>query len=206
MHHSLYSAAFHSVEQDIIERRAALAPVFSELGVDLVLAGHDHIYTRSYLMDGTTPAGDLAEQEQSGVTLTAEEGQVLYVTGNSASGSKFYGLDATSPEAAIKDQSNQPQYTDVDVSPSAITLTTYQTMDRTVIDQVTLTRTVDDAKGPEFSGLDAEAEIAQGQPFDPLEGVTAVDEIDGDVSAAIQVEGTVDVRTPGSYPLVYRVA
>src|SRR5690606_29534273 len=90
MHHSLYSAAFHSVEQDVKERRAALAPVFSELGVDLVLAGHDHIYTRSYLMDGTTPAGDLAEQEKSGVTLTAEEGQVLYVTGNSASGSKFY--------------------------------------------------------------------------------------------------------------------
>ncbi|WP_243228830.1 GH92 family glycosyl hydrolase [Microbacterium sp. CIAB417] len=206
MHHSLYSAAFHSVEQDVIERRAALAPVFSELGVDLVLAGHDHIYTRSYLMDGTTPVGDLDAQEQSGVTLAAEEGQVLYVTGNSASGSKFYGLDASSPEAAIKDQSNQPQYTDVDVSPSAITLTTYQTMDRTVIDQVTLTRTVDDAKGPEFSGLDAEAEVTQGQPFDPLEGVTAVDEIDGDVSAAIQVEGTVDVRTPGSYPLVYRVA
>src|SRR5690606_16441103 len=136
MHHSLYSAAFHSVEQDVIERREALAPAFSELGVDLVLAGHDHIYTRSYLMEGTTPAGDLPAQEQSGVTLTAEEGQVLYVTGNSASGSKFYGEDASSPEAAIKDQSNQPQYTDVDVSPTAITLTTYQTMDRTVIDEV----------------------------------------------------------------------
>ena len=206
MHHSLYSAAFHSVEQDVVERRAALAPVFSELGVDLVLAGHDHIYTRSYLMEGTTPAGDLDAQEQSGVTLAAEEGQVLYVTGNSSSGSKFYGLDASSPEAAIKDQSNQPQYTDVDVSPTSLTLTTYQTMDRTVIDEVTLTRTVDDAKGPEFSGLDAETEVAQGQPFEPLAGVTAVDEIDGDVTASIEVEGSVDTRTPGSYTLIYRVA
>ncbi|MGO2746996.1 GH92 family glycosyl hydrolase [Microbacterium sp.] len=205
MHHSLYSAAFHSVEQDVIERREALAPVFSELGVDLVLAGHDHIYTRSYLMDGTTPVGDRAEQEQSGVTLAAEEGQVLYVTGNSSSGSKFYGLDAASPEAAIKNQSNQPQYTDVDVSPAAITLTTYQTMDRTVIDEVTLTRTVDDEKGPEFAGLDAESEVAQGQPFEPLAGVTATDEIDGDVTAAIEVSGDVDVRTPGAYTLTYRV-
>lgn len=206
MHHSLYSAAFHSVEQDVIERREALAPAFSELGVDLVLAGHDHIYTRSYLMDGTTPAGDLPAQEQSGVTLAAEEGQVLYVTGNSASGSKFYDEDASSPEAAIKDQSNQPQYTDVDVSPTAITLTTYQTLDRKVIDEVTLTRTVNDEKGPEFSGLDAETEVAQGQPFEPLAGVTAVDEIDGDVTAAIEVEGAVDTRTPGSYSLTYRVA
>ena len=206
MHHSLYSAAFHSVEQDVKERRAALAPVFSELGVDLVLAGHDHIYTRSYLMDGTSPAGDLEAQEKSGVTLAAEEGQVLYVTGNSASGSKFYGLDASSPEAAIKDQSNQPQYTDVDVTPESITLTTYQTMDRKVIDEVTLTRTADDGKGPEFAGLPAASDVAQGQPFDALAGVAATDEVDGDVSARITVEGGVDTTTPGSYTLTYRVS
>ncbi|MFS0853266.1 GH92 family glycosyl hydrolase [Microbacterium sp. 179-I 3D4 NHS] len=205
MHHSLYSAAFHSVEQDVKERRAALAPVFSELGVDLVLAGHDHIYTRSYLMDGTTPVGDLDAQEKSGVTLAAEEGQVLYVTGNSSSGSKFYGLDASSPEAAVKDQSNQPQYTDVDVTPEAITLTTYQTMDRKVIDEVTLTRTADDGKGPEFSGLPAASDAAQGQPFDALAGITATDEVDGDMTSSITVTGTVDVTTPGSYTLTYRV-
>ncbi|WP_144876040.1 GH92 family glycosyl hydrolase [Microbacterium sp. 1.5R] len=208
MHHSLYSAAFHSVEQDVIERRAALAPVFSELGVDLVLAGHDHIYTRSYLMDGTTPVGDRAAQEESGVTLAAEEGQVLYVTGNSSSGSKFYGLDASSPEAAIKDQSNQPQYTDVDVTPESLTLTTYQTMDRTVIDEVTLTRTVDDGEAPQFSGFEpgVEVEVAQGQPFDPLAGVTATDEVDGDRTSAITVSGVVDVTAPGRYTLTYRVA
>lgn len=204
MHHSLYSAAFHSVEQDVKERRAALAPVFSELGVNLVLAGHDHIYTRSYLMDGTTPVGDLDAQEQSGVTLAAEEGQVLYVTGNSSSGSKFYGLDASSPEAAIKAQSNQPQYTDVDVTPESLTLTTYQTMDRTVVDEVTLTRTVNDEKGPQFAGLPSETEVAQGQPFEPLAGVTATDEVDGDVTAAITVEGTVDTTKPGVTTLVYR--
>ncbi|RLP69674.1 DUF5011 domain-containing protein [Mycetocola reblochoni] len=206
MHHSLYSAAFHSVEQDVVERRQALAPVFSELGVDLVLAGHDHIYTRSYLMDGTTPVGDRAAQEESGVTLSAEEGQVLYVTGNSASGSKFYGLDASSPEAAVKDQSNQPQYTDVDVSPTALTLTTYQTMDRTVIDEVTLTRATGDEVAPEFSGLEAETEVAQGQSFEPLAGVTASDDVDGELTAAIEVTGAVDTTTPGEYRLEYRVS
>ena len=205
MHHSLYSAGFHSVEQDVIERREALAPAFSELGVDLVLAGHDHSYTRSYLMEGTEPAGDLAEQEESGVTLAAEDDEVLYVTGNSSTGSKFYGIDDASPEAAVKRQSNEPQYTDVDVSESALTLTTYQTMDRTVVDQVTLTRTEDDGAGPELSGID-DASTPQGQGFDPLEGVTAVDAVDGDVTDAIEVDGEVDTRVPDEYALVYRAS
>lgn len=206
MHHSLYSAAFHSLEQDVKERRAALAPVFSELGVDLVLAGHDHIYTRSYLMNGTTPVGDLKAQQKSGVTLGAEEGQVLYVTGNSASGSKFYGLEASSPEAAIKNQSNQPQYTDVDVTPKEITLTTYQTMDRKVIDKVTLKHKVNDKKGPEFGGLSDQFTVDQGQAFDALAGVTATDDVDGDLTASITVKGAVDTSKPGSYKLSYLVS
>ncbi|MGO1627666.1 GH92 family glycosyl hydrolase [Microbacterium sp.] len=202
MHHSLYSAAFHSLEQDVIERREALSPAFSELGVDLVLAGHDHSYTRSYLMEGTSPAGDLEAQEESGVTLAAEEGQVLYVTGNSSTGSKFYGIDEDSPEAAVKFQSNEPQYTDVDVSPDEVTLTTYKTMDRTVVDEVTLTRTVDDETGPVLSGVDA-TQTPQGQPFDVLTGVSAVDEVDGDVTDAIEVTGEVDTRVPGEYAITY---
>lgn len=206
MHHSLYSAAFHSVETDVIERRAALAPAFSELGVDLVLAGHDHIYTRSYLMDGTTPVGDRAAQERSDVTLAADPGQVLYVTGNSSSASKFYGLDAKSPEAAVKNQSNQPQFTDVDVSPKAITLTTYQTFDQKVIDRVTLTRASSDTTAPVLAGVPAASSVAQGQPFEPMAGVTAVDDVDGDLTAAVTVEGSVDTRAPGVTTLTYRVS
>ncbi|WP_343955975.1 GH92 family glycosyl hydrolase [Yaniella flava] len=201
-HHSIYSAAFHSVETDVIERREALAPVMSELGVDLVLSGHDHIYTRSYLMDGTEPAGDLEAQQESGVTLTPEDGEVLYLTANSASGSKFYGIDDNSPDAAVKDQSNQPQYTDIDVSPEALTLSTYQTFDRTMIDQVTITQ---DATAPELEGVHEEVEVAQGQPFEPLEGITATDASGGDLTSAITVDGSVDTATPGTYELVYTV-
>ncbi|MBI9115129.1 GH92 family glycosyl hydrolase [Sanguibacter suaedae] len=209
-HHSIYSAAFHSLEQDVVERRAALAPAMSELGVDLVLSGHDHIYTRSYLMDGTTAVGDKAAQEESGAVLTAEEGQVLYVTGNSSSGSKYYALDDRSPDAAIKIQARQPQYTDVDVSPTAITLTTTQVFDGTVIDQVTLTRAGGgdggaDTTAPEI-GVPDEDEVPQGQPFDPLAGVTATDDVDGDLTASVTVEGTVDTTTPGDTVLTYAVS
>ena len=204
-HHSIYSAAFHSLEQDVVERRAALAPAMSELGVDLVLSGHDHIYTRSYLMDGTTPVGDRAAQEQTGVTLSAEEGQVLYVTGNSSTGSKYYGLDPASPDAAIKLQPRQPQYTDVDVSPAAITLTTRQIYDDTLIDQVTLTKAAADTVAPVLTGVPEVSEVSQGQPFEPMLGVTAVDDVDGDLTTQVAVSGTVDTTTPGEHTLVYTV-
>ncbi|MCW3815891.1 DUF5011 domain-containing protein [Micromonospora sp. DR5-3] len=52
----------------------------------------------------------------------------------------------------------------------------------------------------------ATTSVKQGQAFDPLAGVTAVDNTDGNVTDRIQVVGTVDTTTPGSYALTYLVA
>ncbi|MGN1183276.1 MAG: metallophosphoesterase, partial [Faecalibacillus sp.] len=49
-HHSIYSVANHAIESDILQRRNELAPVFDELGIDVVLMGHDHVYVRSHIM------------------------------------------------------------------------------------------------------------------------------------------------------------
>lgn len=46
-HHSPYSSATHSSDNDILQRRAELVKIFNNNGVDIVLNGHDHIYTRS---------------------------------------------------------------------------------------------------------------------------------------------------------------
>ncbi|WBB70789.1 LamG-like jellyroll fold domain-containing protein [Micromonospora sp. WMMD812] len=48
--------------------------------------------------------------------------------------------------------------------------------------------------------------VKQGEPFDPLAGVTAVDNTAGDVTDRIQVVGTVDTNTPASYALTYLVS
>ena len=53
-HHSVYSTASHVNDGDIIERREELPPVMSELGIDVVLMGHDHVYTRTYMMNAST--------------------------------------------------------------------------------------------------------------------------------------------------------
>ncbi|GAB2452741.1 hypothetical protein GCM10027062_36790 [Nocardioides hungaricus] len=51
-----------------------------------------------------------------------------------------------------------------------------------------------------------DAEIGVGDAFDPMRGVTAVDEVDGDLRTKVQIEGRVDTATPGTYVLTYTVA
>lgn len=48
--------------------------------------------------------------------------------------------------------------------------------------------------------------IKVGEEFNPLEGVTANDAEDGDITSNIVVEGNVDVTKPGEYKIVYKVA
>ncbi|GGO73647.1 LamG-like jellyroll fold domain-containing protein [Nocardioides deserti] len=52
----------------------------------------------------------------------------------------------------------------------------------------------------------AAAQVRVGGAFDPMQGVTALDATDGDLTSQVQVVGVVDPLTPGVYPLVYSVA
>ncbi|HVK28008.1 MAG TPA: Ig-like domain repeat protein, partial [Nocardioides sp.] len=54
--------------------------------------------------------------------------------------------------------------------------------------------------------LPAVTELTVGDAFDPLAGVTATDDTDGDVTDRIQVVGSVDTSKAGSYALTYVVA
>lgn len=91
-HHSIYSPAAHANDGDARERRRDFPTAFSELGVDLVLQGHDHSYSRSYLIRNGEKA-DPAEQPGADSVFQGPGG-VVYVTANSASGSKYYDLSA----------------------------------------------------------------------------------------------------------------
>jgi UDP-2,3-diacylglucosamine pyrophosphatase LpxH len=51
MHHPPYSAGVHGSSKRV---RAAFVPLFRRYGVQLVLAGHDHDYQRSHVIDGIT--------------------------------------------------------------------------------------------------------------------------------------------------------
>ena len=145
-HHSVYSVADHTQDSDILQRRSELPVVFSDLGIDLVLMGHDHVYTRTYLMDGTTPV----EGTDGDVLTNPESGEVLYVTANSASGSKYYEIQNLPQNtfSAVQDQSHRQNMTLVNVSDDALTVSTYYTDGDSIgsedlLDQVSIKRAAD---------------------------------------------------------------
>jgi Purple acid Phosphatase, N-terminal domain/Calcineurin-like phosphoesterase len=91
-HHSIYSPAAHANDGDNQVRRQDFPTAFSRLGVDLVLQGHDHSYSRSYEIKNGQKSHP---GEQPGSAQVAQgPGGVIYVTANSASGSKYYDLTA----------------------------------------------------------------------------------------------------------------
>ncbi|HZX08653.1 metallophosphoesterase family protein [Kribbella sp.] len=96
-HHSIYSPAAHANDSDNKVRRQDFTTEFSKLGVDLVLQGHDHSYSRSYEIKNGTKANASETPDQPQVDLGP--GGVIYVTANSASGSKYYDLTAPSDPA-----------------------------------------------------------------------------------------------------------
>jgi hypothetical protein len=110
-HQSIYSPADHANDSDNQVRRLDFPTAFSKLGVDLVLQGHDHSYSRSYVIKDGAKAN---VSEQPGAGQVAEgPGGVIYVTANSASGSKYYPLttpDTTADPSYGPDPLNPANY------------------------------------------------------------------------------------------------
>ncbi|WP_328709014.1 fibronectin type III domain-containing protein [Microbispora hainanensis] len=91
-HHSIYSPADHANDGDNQQRRKDFPTAFSNLGVDLVLQGHDHSYSRSYVIKNGQKANP--DERPGDTEVFKGPGGVIYVTANSASGSKYYDLTA----------------------------------------------------------------------------------------------------------------
>ncbi len=93
-HHAIYSPASHANDSDAVGRRPSFTQGFSDLGINLVLQGHDHSYSRSYVLrnGGEGAERQNAAEERAADTVFEGPGGVVYVTTNSASGSKYYGL------------------------------------------------------------------------------------------------------------------
>ncbi|WP_394554041.1 fibronectin type III domain-containing protein [Agromyces sp. MMS24-JH15] len=145
-HHSIYSAGPHATDTDVKTRRADLPTTISNLGIDLVLQGHDHSYARSYLLRNGEKAN--AAEAAGADSVVKGPGGVLYVTANSASGSKYYDLQASGfPYLSVSNQEKVRNYTAVEVTDEAITVKTLRSQANgdqkpvnSVVDAVTLTR------------------------------------------------------------------
>lgn len=177
-HKSIYSVASHVTEDDIVQLRTGLSPIFKQLGIDVVLQGHDHVYARSYIMGGEDGMTADVQKNEDGTALTDiyQPNGVQYVTLNSGSGSKFYKItNEAFTYTAVQNQEKVPNYSKVSVTPDTFTVTTYRTSDQSVVDTFTLHKNAKDPEQPE------QPEKPEKQPCDggancPTKGFTDVDQ------------------------------
>ena len=85
-HQSLYSGAAHIVDSSIISARKFWSPLLAELGVDVVLQGHDHVYARGFVTGSGTNANLTVVRN----AYHAGSGAPLYITGGESGAVKWY--------------------------------------------------------------------------------------------------------------------
>lgn len=87
MHKSLYSEGSHSFDKDVVGMRTQLTPLFAEKGVNLVIAGHDHVYNETFYLDAN---GQKVSTDANGKNEIGKKG-TLYLTVGTM-GEKFYNF------------------------------------------------------------------------------------------------------------------
>ncbi|MCL1981804.1 MAG: metallophosphoesterase family protein, partial [Clostridiales bacterium] len=163
-HKSTASPASHQTDSDVL----VWAPLFNALmdkySVDFVLAGHDHVYSRSWVIKDSKKV----DADYSSNSITNPNG-TIYFTFTTASGLKYYDFLPSAPAAPawVSDiaglyterlsgpssingkpwytnvgiQVKAPQFTTVDVTDGSVTFKTYRTDSMAVIDEYTVKKT-----------------------------------------------------------------
>lgn len=91
-HQSLYTGASHVVDSSLVSARKFWSPLLAELGVDVVLQGHDHVYARGFV----TAQGRSADLTVKRNAYPAGSGAPLYLTGGESGARKWYNAVAYS--------------------------------------------------------------------------------------------------------------
>lgn len=143
-HKSLYTGASHITDSDIVAARAFWAPKFAELDVDMVLQGHDHVYSRGFVEADGQKADKVVNAQGE---VQQPDNAPLYLVGGHAGGLKWYSkknytvapgdpltanysfLDVNSTDGkdgkAGSDVLREQVIVELEVSETAFTLNTY---------------------------------------------------------------------------------
>ena len=136
------------------------------------------------------------------VKLSGEQslkvGQTINLTPEaSKKGATFSWASSNDAVATVKDGAV------TGVSAGKVTITVTATSGKKT-GEASLEITVVADNKPVISGAE-DTEVLKGVKFSPLEGVTARDEEDGDLTTKIQVEGSVNYNVVGTYTVTYTV-
>ena len=157
-HKSLYTGASHITDGDVVSARKFWAPIFSELDVDLVLQGHDHVYSRGFVTAEGNNANPAINEDGS---IEQPSNAPLYMVGGHAGGLKWYSrknytvgegdplslnyefLDVNSTDTG-SDIKKEQVITMFEVSEDTISSVTYMFKYDTDLDQITTEKYVYD--------------------------------------------------------------
>jgi len=95
-HKSTTSVGAHCADFDIQRYvEAGFEKLMSDQGVDFVLAGHDHVYSRTYPLDGRADGKPSIPDKSNGESKTyTKPGKPIYLTLSTSSGLKYYPVIA----------------------------------------------------------------------------------------------------------------
>jgi hypothetical protein len=166
MHKGIYTTGIHLDDSDVMALRSQLAPLFDRYGVDLVLQGHDHVYSRTHaLKNGRVSSyGKTSKGPSSAETSYSKGSGTIYLIPNTF-GPKLYPLLDSTPKLDLTtfkslfahslqpgskslDADGMPlrgtvrDYAAITVSPESISVKTHQLegFDNTVTDMFTISR------------------------------------------------------------------
>jgi len=144
-HKSEQSLADHNNDADInAYSLAGFEDLMTQYGVDLVITGHDHSYTRTYPFTSNggplVTGGITIDEANKGNALVDPDGTV-YLVLDSASGSKYYSPVANKATTAVESQTTVPEYTLVNVTADKLSVTTKEVGTGTAIDAFSIEKT-----------------------------------------------------------------
>lgn len=125
-HHDIFGGGIHSEDNDLKILRRYLPSILEENNISLVLNGHDHIHSRSYRLRGNEIINDSIIKESIEEINSKRKG-VIYLTGSSCTGSKFYRKKINDKDyIKVKFQEEVPIYTVIDINKDEIIINSYR--------------------------------------------------------------------------------
>lgn len=182
-HKSIYTGASHITDSDIIEARKYWAPIFSELDIDVVMQGHDHVYSRGFVNENGGNANPSSDKDGNVIN---PKNSPLYMVGGHAGGLKWYSkknytvgtgdpleagysfLDVNSTDTG-SDVKKEQVIVELDVSEDSLTLNSYMfkydtatdtiTTDKYLYDSMTMVKNQEgyEAKMPNITNINGKA-------------------------------------------------
>ena len=140
-HSDIYGSGQPHADTDATTNRVIFAPLMDEFDIDVCLTGHDHTYSRSYMVED----GNVIDYDISDGEVIDPEG-TLYITTGSGSGSKYYNLLNYTPYY-IAERTNAclPSFSTIDFTDDSLTIKTYDYNGNRYADDFTITKS-DDAQ------------------------------------------------------------